>query len=86
MSHRHLLPGGIQTGPAIPVMNDAGEIIGHKHKTVGGDGVTSVVKGESDDSHRHTANGQGTSGPIPMKNETSVEGKMNAKENAKPAG
>jgi len=56
-SHRHVLPGGILTGPPIPTEG------GHHHALAVGDSMTSVIKGDSTDNHRHTANGQGTSGP-----------------------
>ena len=56
--HRHVLPGNLLTGPPVPTEN------GHKHKVIGGDGMTSEVSGGPTDGHRHVANGQGTSIPV----------------------
>jgi len=69
-SHRHILPGNILTGPPLP--QESG---GHKHTIVGGDGVTSTDPGGPDDNHRHTANGQGTSGPRNNMKDTQLEDK-----------
>lgn len=69
-SHRHVLPGGILTGPTVPT----GEGTSHKHSIVGGDGNTSTDPGTAEDDHRHKANGQGTSGPIPIKDDSTVGG------------
>lgn len=63
--HRHVLPGNLLTGPRV--LEQGGGA--HYHNIVGGDGRTSS---EPDDpGHRHSANGQGTSHPIPLVSKTS---------------
>lgn len=70
-AHRHVLPGNLLTGPPIPT-EGSGEAP-HKHKIVGGEGMTSVNPGVADDNHRHLANGQGTSGPRNTMQDTQLE-------------
>lgn len=73
-AHRHILPGNLLTGPPIFVEG------GHKHKVVGGEGMTSTDPGTADDNHRHTANGQGTSGPRNSMRDTQGMGEKNVKQ------
>lgn len=68
-AHRHVLPGNLLTGPPLPTEG------GHKHKIVGGEGMTSTNPGGPQDSHRHTANGQGTSLPINTMRDTQLTDK-----------
>jgi len=76
--HRHVLPGNLLTGPTLPAEGGAGNGSenSHKHKIVGGEQMTSVVAG-GDDNHRHTANGQGTSGPRPINDTQLADMKAN---------
>ena len=73
-SHRHLIPGGIPTGGPEPTEG------GHTHSLASGDSKTSVDPGNSTDNHRHTANGQGTSGPVNTMNDTQGTGPNEVKE------
>ncbi len=72
-SHRHILPGNILTGPPTYLEEGDGDV--HKHMLVGGQGVTSANAGKADDNHRHTANGQGMSGPTNNMKDTQLPDK-----------